>query len=42
MEKRKRAGQGAAWKETALLLRNGGQNTWGGDTTVEAVAGSRR
>lgn len=26
MEKRKRAGQEAAWKETAVLMRNGEQN----------------
>lgn len=27
MEKRKRAGQGASWKEAAVLIKSGGQKT---------------
>jgi len=39
MEKKKWAGQGAAWKETAVLIRDGGQKSRAGDTAVRAGAG---
>lgn len=42
MEEKTWAGQGAAWKEIAVLIRNRGQKTSRGDVTVGAGAGGRR